>query len=276
MPIPVNNTGGNLAVIDQTAVAGVIMSLVGTDDDYASDFTGNQFVNAINQQQTSTVIVRLAATVTLADTPASRDGLLPRTGISANTVEVSLDADKYFKVGIDTLGVKPGQTSTEVGQAGGTAIVKAGNANLLAGLEAQGTSVEFDGTFGASTTADSVWGSMVGMITVFQEAEYTEDYVLYVRPSVWAKLITDVANLRSAADPRAAAAQLLGVSKVRVVNLPTALAVLSHRGAVAQAKVLSGIREDQEDFDRIVEGRIKVGTKVLDAGAALVLTDAAA
>lgn len=270
MPVPINNA--NAFHLDQKVVAASMLSLVGGPTDLAADFS-NQFVNAINAQRTSTAVVRLAPTVTMANTPASRDGLLPRTGATAGTVEVTLQEDKYFKVGIDTLGVLPAQTAREVGIAGGQELIRVGNANLLSQIEAQGTAVPIGQTFGTSTTSDEVWGALVDLVTEFQEKGYTEDYVLHVRSVVWARLIRDMASLRGQGDPRKVAADLLNIPTVRNVNLPTALAAISHRGAVAQAKVLSDVDQTREDFDDIVEGRVKVGTKVLDEDAVLVLTD---
>lgn len=275
MPVPVNNA--NTLGLDQRVVAATIATFLNTADDYASDFS-NDFVAPINGQRTSTVLVRLAPVVATAPTPATRDGLLARTGVTAGSVEVGLTGDDYFKVGIDTLGVDPGTHSAAVGTAGAQAIVKLSNTSVLTALEGQGTAVEFPGTYGAATTGQQVWTALLGIGTSMVEADYEiGDLVLYIRAGVWAKLIEDVAALRGGADPRATAATLLGVGRVRIVAFPTAttLATIAHPAAIAAARVLSGVRQDREDFDEIVEGRIKYGTKVIEAGAVRVLRDAA-
>lgn len=268
---PINNDPAAGFQLDQKVVSAKILSLVGTPDDYASDFS-NEFTAPINGQKTSTVLVRLAATVGLSDVPADRNGLLPRTGASATSVEVTLQDDKYFKVGVDTQGVAPSQTSSEIGTAGGLAIVRYGNANLTRELVAQGTPSALGKKLSVATSQD-VWTAILNATTAFATNEYTESSVLYVSALAWNKLIASDTTLGKTQDPRATALTLLGIDKLRIVNLPgNAVAVVAHQGAAAQAKVLSGIRYAIEDFDEIVEARIKVGTKVLVPDAVTVVT----
>lgn len=269
MPVPVNNSPAAMAQIDTTVVAATILNLLNGENDLAAPFS-NQFTAPINQQQTSSVLVRTKPSLSLTDMPASRNGLLPRTDLTpGGFVEVGLDTDRYFKIGVDLQGVKPAQVSAEIGQAGAEAILAEANANLMSALVAQGTPVEYD-----EDAPGGYWGALLGLVTRQQEARYTSRFVLDITPSAWASFLSDPAVLRGNVDPRATAAQLLGVSAVRVAPIDGAVAILSHVDAVAHAKVLSGIRQAQEDFDQIVEGRIKVGTTVLDANAVLVLVDA--
>lgn len=270
----------NLEGIDKTIVATETLKLLNTPDDFSNDFR-NDFAAPLNNQKTTQVEVRLKPVAVLADMPdaATRDGLLPRTSVSSGTVLVNLSADKYFKLAVDDQGVEPEQTSREIGEAGGLAIVKYSNSNLLAGLSGAavatgaGKNTVALGATSSAATGDQVWNSLVDAVTELGDADYTEDFVLYIARTQWAKLIKGEGTLKSVKNPQEEATSLLGVSKVRLVNLPGAndVAVVAHRGSVVVARILSGIREAQEDFDSIVEGRIKIGTNVLDKGAIRVI-----
>ncbi|WP_164700848.1 hypothetical protein [Modestobacter sp. KNN46-3] len=258
------------AGIDQKVVAATIHNTLADLEDFAASYV-QEFQAPINGQKTSTVVIRKRPTVTLAAMPANRDGLLPRTSAASTSVEITLTDDDYFKVAVDTQEVEAGKMSVELGEAGARAIVAAGNAQLLAALEAGGTEVEF---VGDATDGEAVWANLIGMVTTFQEAGIdSTGLILEVKPAVWATLIKGIATLRSAQDPREVAKTLLGLARVRVANLPSAKATLSHPDAAAQARVLSGIRSGMEDFDEIVEGRVKLGTEVLEPAAVLVLVD---
>jgi hypothetical protein len=258
---------GNLA-IDHKIVAATMFNILKTAVDFGADYS-TEFTAPINGQRTSSVLVRTKPSLSLSDVPAVRDGLLARTSITGGSVEVHLKDDKYFKVAVDDQGVLPGQVETEIGTAGAEAIASYGNAELLETLQSVGTAVPF--VFDADTTAQEVWTALLAQKTAYTKAGYTNSVILYIDAEVWNTLIGGIASLGTAVNAQERAAQLLGVDKVYEVNLTEAHAVFAHRGSVAQAKVLSGIRSAQEDFDSIVEGRIKVGTNVLDPGAVRVL-----
>lgn len=264
------------AGLDQKIVAARMLSYLKSKRDFGAYFT-TDLVADINAKHTSTAVIRKEPTVNLAPMPADRDGLLPRTGTSSSFIEVTLTSDEYFKVGVDTLDIEPEKLAAELGVAGGKALLGALNADLLGTAGADGTQRYLGETFSATTTADEVWSQLVGLIVPFQEAEYTEGSRLFVAPAVWARLIEGQATLRTTVDPRAQAAQLLGVTSVDVTPVKAGkLAILAHADSLVQPRRIAGIRSGVEDFDDIVEGRIKFGSKVLDANTVQVLNDGAA
>lgn len=279
MTIPVNNTNTGTAGsvdIDWKVVVASMYSNLKSAEDLGADYS-DAFVTKLNGKHASVAVVRKRPTLTLSATPADRDGLLPRTGVTGGSVEVLLKQDRYFKVPVDQDGVEPGTVEAEIGVAGAEAIVRYGNSELLDELAAEGTSVYFGKTFGTTKSAQDVWTAALAQKTFYQKGEYTLDVVAYFDAEVWNTLIGAVETLRYAIDQQEAAAKLLGVTKVRVVNLPAGvLAVFAHRGAVAQAKILNGIKSTVEDFDTLVEGRVKVGTNVLEAAAVRVIRDGVA
>jgi hypothetical protein len=258
--------------IDQKAVAATMLSTSKSLKDFATKFRSD-FVADINAKRSSTAVVRLEPVVTLADTPADRNGLLARTAATGGYVEVGLTADRYFKVAIDELDVEPAKQAAEIGTAGGKALVKEGNANLIAGCIAQGTKQYLGANLTKSTSGDTAWGALVDLLLPFAEAQFTEDVHLFVTPMLWSRLITGQATLKSAQDPRTTAKTLLGVASVEVVPMTGAIAIAAHGAAVAQARRLIGVKTETEDFDTIVEGRIKLGTKVLATDGVQVLVE---
>lgn len=264
--------------IDQKIVSRNILKTLKTARDFAAYFASD-FVTDVNAKHTSTAVVRLAPTVTLSDMPtdATRECLLPRTSATAaDSVEVTLTADKYFKVAVDELSTEPDQIAEEIGVAGAEAVVRYGNANLIAAMVSGGTPGYLGDTFDAATTADEVWAALTALFVGFAEDEVpVSGATLFVKPAVWARLTEGVATLRSSVDPRATAAGILGVARVEVTPITGALAIAAVETGAVQARRLIGVRTTQEDFDKVVEGRVKLGSKVLAEGLVRVLLDGA-
>lgn len=271
----VNASGSSVAIDNKLTAASVLASLKAATVDYAQDFS-QEFQAPINGQRTSTVMIRVAPEVTLATLPSTVDASagLDYTSFTGGSVEITLTGQKYAKLPIDSLGVKPGQVEQELGAAIGRAIVKAGNADVASTLEA-GTTVDYFGKdFGVTSKSTDVWPALVAETVAIKEAEIDlAGFRVYIRPAVWAKLIADVEVLRTSVDPHATAAKLLGVGLVREVNLTSALAVFAHQGAVAQARVLSGVDTQKVEFTTNILAAIKYGTKILNQNSVRVLAD---
>lgn len=100
-----------------------------------------------------------------------------------------------------------------------------------------------------------------------------EDNTLFIAPAAYARLLEGQATLRTTVDPRVQAAQLLGVASVLVAPLrdASALAVVAQAACAVQARRLTGISTGSEDFDTVVRGRGRFGSKVIEAKGVQVL-----
>lgn len=261
--------------IDQKLVAANVLSNLKSARDYASLFNNEAVVEL--GKSTSTMVVRTKPVVTLAATPADRDGLLPRTSAASNKIEVSLDQDEYAKIAIDPLDVFPEKQSAEVGEAIAEAIITAGNADLLAELVANGTAAYLGETFTKTMSADKVWDAILNE-TANVVATFTGDFTMFVGASFWARLASGAAVLKSASDPRSQAVTLSGVQRLEVVPdaamaAAGALAVVAHRNAAVQGRVLDRLHTSREDADDILFARVRFGSHVTDEGAVIALKD---
>lgn len=284
MPVPVNNAatagGSGALLLDQRVVSARAASFIRDADEFASDFSSD-FVAPINERRTSTVLVRKRIELAMAATPASRDGLLARTGVTdAGSVEVRLTGDEYAKVGIDSLGVDPATHSAEIGEAIGRATVRVSNRSVIDAVQSLTNTLALPAlAAGATRTAQEVWTALLDSATRLVTNDInTDDLTMYVAGPTWALLLGNVAVLNGGGDPRERAAELLGISRVRIVGFtdgagttPTRAALL-HPNVLACARVLSGVGTAREDWDEIVEARIRYGTAVVEQNAAVRIT----
>lgn len=271
--VPANNAAApGPFQLDQKLVAAGILNLKKDAFVYADADASSEFVVNLNRQEASTVIVRKPSGVTFENTPQDRPAILGYTSVTPSPfVEVTLTGDKYAKVPVDRLGVKPTEYASILAEDFGTGLVKVLNSNFLGDISENG--VKTAGGAIDPTTSAAVWSGLVHTVAEIADNDIdVSELTLYVSNKMWTPLILNEGVLSTTNDPRSTAVNLLGVGKVRTVALPDGVgAVAFHRRAVTQAQVLDRIRVIQHDADDAVFTRAVFGTKILENDAVRVL-----